>query len=300
MQSGLVIALFGATSWAINSVLVRRLSSRTGESFTTTAASIYFGVPFFAIVVTLAGEWSALATISLRAFLILVASGAVQLLAGRWLNYYAFQQIGANKAGPLTATTPFYAVIFAAIFLSEPLTVFLAVGVFFIMAGVVLISGEKRSAGLPGQAVSRDKRIKGILAALGAALCYGISSVGSKAAISETGAPYISIFIYFVSAAFFTSFLFFGPRRRQEFSSIRVNSGWIPLAFVVLFGTLSQLFINLAFNYSPANRVIPLYSTNVLLVFIISYFVNRKLETFTVRIFLGMVAVVAGAFFIFQ
>lgn len=299
MPNGLFIALFGATSWAINSVLVRRLSSRTGESFTTTAASIYFGVPFFAVVLTVAGDWGTLATVSLRAFVLLVGSGVVQLLVGRWLNYYAFQQIGANKAGPLTATTPLYAVIFAVVFLNESLTVFLTVGVFCIMAGVVLITGEKRSAGLPEQSISRERRIKGTLAALAAALCYGTSSVAMKAAITETGSVYASIFVYFVSAAFFTSFLLIGSRRRQEFSGIRFNAGLMPLAVIALFGTLSQFFINLAFNYSPASRVIPIYSTNVLLVYLISYLFNRKLETFTVRIFLGMLAVVLGAFFVF-
>jgi drug/metabolite transporter (DMT)-like permease len=300
MPNGLFIALFGAISWAINSVLVRRLSSRTGESFTTTAASIYFGVPFFAIVLTLAGDWSTLATVSLRAFILLVAAGVVQLLVGRWLNYYAFQQIGANKAGPLTATTPLYAVIFAVVFLNESLTAFLAVGVLCIMAGVALITGEKRSTGLSEKPVSRDKRIKGILAALGAALCYGTSSVAVKAAITETGSPYASIFIYFVSAAFFTSFLLIGSRRRQEISGFRANGGLVALAFIVVFGTLSQLFINVALNYSPASRVIPLYSTNVLLVFLISYLFNSKMETFTVRIFLGMLAVVLGAFLVFH
>ena len=39
-------------------------------------------------------------------------------------------------------------------------------------------------------------------------------------------------------------------------SGIRINAGLIPLAIIALFGTLSQFFINLAFNYSPASRVI--------------------------------------------
>jgi drug/metabolite transporter (DMT)-like permease len=300
MPNGLIIALFGATSWAINSVLVRRLSSRTGELFTTTATSIYFGVPFFAIILTLTGEWSLLTSVSARAYIILAVSGIVQLICGRWLNYYAFQQIGANKAGPLTATTPLYAVIFAVLFLDETLTAFLVVGVICIMAGVVLITGEKRSAGLPQDAPSKDNRLKGILAALGAAFCYGTTSVAVKYAITEIGSPYVSVFIYFVSAAFFTSFLFISTQRRREFSGIRVNGGLMPLLFIALFGTLSQFFIYLAFNYSPASRVIPLYSTNVLLVFLISFLFNRKLELFTIKIFLGMLAVVLGAFFVFQ
>ncbi len=300
MPNGLFFALFGATSWAINSVLVRRLSSRTGESFTTTATSIYFGVPFFAVVLTITGEWSLLTAVSARAYLILAASGIVQLIGGRWLNYYAFQQIGANVAGPLTATTPLYAVIFAVIFLDEPLTAFLVVGVICIMAGVILITGEKHGAGSPQQAPGQDNRLKGVMAALGAALCYGISSVAVKAAITEIGSPYVSVFIYFVAAAFFTSFLFASPQRRQEFSGIRVNTGLILLIFTGIFGTLSQFFIYLAFNYSPASRVIPLYSTNVLIVFLISFLYNRRLELFTVKIFLGMLVVVLGAFFVFQ
>jgi drug/metabolite transporter (DMT)-like permease len=299
MPNGLIIALFGAASWAVNSILVRRLTSRTGESFTTTSASIFFGVPFFAVVLTLTGQWGLLSTVSARAYLILIISGIVQLIGGRWLNYYAFQQIGANKAGPLTATTPLYAVIFAAIFLNESLTALLVVGVICIMFGVILITGEKRSAGSLQQAQVKNSRIKGILAALGAAFCYGTSSVAVKAAISETGSPYVSVFIYFVAAALAASLLFISSRHRREFSDVKTDSGLIILLFIALFSTLSQFFIYLAFNYSPASRVIPLYSTNVLLVFLISYLVNRKLEIFTVKILLGMLAVVLGAYLVF-
>ena len=41
-----------------------------------------------------------------------------------------------------------------------------------------------------------------------------------------------------------------------------------------------------------------IYSTTVLLVFLISY-LFKNLETFFVRIFLGMLAVVLGAFLVF-
>jgi uncharacterized membrane protein len=81
---------------------------------------------------------------------------------------------------------------------------------------------------------------------------------------------------------------------------VRANGGLTPLLFIALFGALSQFFIYLALNYSPASRVVPLYSTNVLLVFMISFLINRKLELFTVKIFFGMLAVVLGAFFVFQ
>jgi hypothetical protein len=60
MPNGLVIALFGATSWAMNSVLVSRLSPGTGEPFTTTAARFTSAYRFFALVLTLAGKWSCL------------------------------------------------------------------------------------------------------------------------------------------------------------------------------------------------------------------------------------------------
>jgi drug/metabolite transporter (DMT)-like permease len=300
MQNGLFFALFGSISWAINSVLVRRLSYRTGESFTATATSIFFGVPFFAVVLLFTGEWDAFTTVSARAYITLAASGIVGLVAGRWLNYYAFQRIGANKAGPLVSTTPLYTVIFAVIFLDEQLSAFLAVGVICIMIGVILITREKSNAGQPQEVSVPGGNLKGVLAALGAALCYGTSSAGVKYALNDTGSPYISVFIFFSAAAVVTFLFFTSPRRRRDFSGLRADANIMILIASALFSALSQLFIYIGLDLSPASRAIPLYSTNVLVVFLISFLFNRKLELFTWKIFLGMLAVILGAYFVFR
>ena len=48
MEIGLIFALIAAVSFAGNVVLVRKAATRTGESFTAMAISVFIGIPFFA------------------------------------------------------------------------------------------------------------------------------------------------------------------------------------------------------------------------------------------------------------
>ena len=97
MQTGLIFALLAAVGWAANTIIIRKISTKTGESFSATTISIFLGVPFFAVVLTITGEWHILASISVQAYLLLVAAGIVQLCGGRQLIYSSIRLIGNNK-----------------------------------------------------------------------------------------------------------------------------------------------------------------------------------------------------------
>ncbi len=108
METGLILALFAAFSFAFCVVIVRKATTQAGESFTTTEFSIYIGILLFTVALFFTGEWHKVMAVSWTALALLGAAGIVHFIAGRLLSYEAYRLIGANKATPFTMTNPFY------------------------------------------------------------------------------------------------------------------------------------------------------------------------------------------------
>lgn len=64
--------------------------------------------------------------------------------------------------------------------------------------------------------------------------------------------------------------------------------------------SVAQILRYTALVYSPVSMVVPLVGTNALFVFPISFLINRRLETFDLRIILGAIAIVVGVFLLFS
>ena len=57
MDTGLIFALISAVLFAVGIVMVRRTAGAAGEAFTVTAMSVFVGIPFFAIAISISGGW---------------------------------------------------------------------------------------------------------------------------------------------------------------------------------------------------------------------------------------------------
>jgi len=300
MEKGLVFAIFAAISFAANAVFIRKIASQTGESFTGAVISVFVGIPFFAVAVFVSGEeWSKLWSVSGQAIALLVGSGIIHFAAGRFLAYGSIRLIGANRASALLMTSPFYTLIFAAIFLHETITVYLILGVLCIAGGAALASIERKSVAGKKQGVIPGTEVKGILMALGAAFCWGISAILIKPAIEETGSPLTAAFIAYAAASVVMAFTFFSRKNRQQLIHLPVFSALIPLVVSAAIVALGQLFRYTALNYSPASMVQALLGTNILFIVLFSFLLNRKIEVFAPRVIVGMIATVIGTFLIF-
>lgn len=299
MEKGLIFALLAAVGFAVGTVYVRKASSQTGESFTGAAITVFAGIPFFAVAVFFSGEWSKLWSLSGRAFVLLAAAGIIHFVIGRLLAYNSFRLIGANKGSAFLATIPFYAVILGVLFLNEPITIYLISGVLCIAAGGALVSTERKSVSEQTQKGGSRVELKGILTALGAAFCWGITPVLIKPAVEEIGSPLVGAFVSYIAATIVIAFFLFRQQHRQQIFQLRSFVGLIPLLISGVFVSTGQLFNYSALGHSPASVVSPLVCTNILFVFLLSFLINRNIEVFTLKVISGMVAMVIGTFLIF-
>jgi len=300
MDTGLILALISAVSFAAGIVLVRKTAGEAGEAFSVTALSISTGIPFLTIAIFISGGWSDLFDISAKALLMLCATGVIHYIVGRLLAYDAFRLIGANRATPFTQTSPIYTMVLSWIFLQENITGFIVFGALCMLAGAFLITQEKKS--LTGEKMEKFPRdtVRGILLALGAALCWGITPVLIKPGVEEIGSSAAATFVSYATAAIIMGLLFLNRSRRKRFRQLSLKKNILPMSIAGLFTVAGQLLYFTSLEHSPANIIAPLLSIQILFIFFFSFLVNRKIELFTPKVFIGMAATVAGTFLLFQ
>jgi transporter family protein len=300
MDTGLILALIASVSFAAGIVLVRKTAGEAGESFSVTALSVFVGIPFFAIAILISGEWSNLLDISGKALGLLAAAGVIHFIIGRLLAYNSYRLIGANRATPFTMTNRFYTVLFSVLFLGEKLTVFIVLGVLCMFAGSFLISREKQSASEKKEKkLSRDE-VKGILLALGAALCWGITPVLIKPGVEEIGSSSAGAFVSYATAAIVMGLLLLNKPNRTRLTQLPLQKSILPMAIAGLFTAGGQLLYYTALGLSPASIITPLLSIQILFIFILSFLINRRSELFTWKVIIGMGATVVGVFLLFR
>lgn len=299
MERGLVFALLAAVSIAASTVYIRKVVSQTGEAFTGAAITVFTGVLFFTASIFLSGGWSKLWSISGKAFILLAAAGILHFAAGRLLAYTSLRLIGANKASAFVATMPFYALILGVIFLNESITTYLILGVSGIVGGASLVSFERKSVSEGKQKGAFGTEVKGIVAALGAAACWGTSPILIKPAVEEIGSPAVAAFVSYIAAAIVMALLLSRRQHRQQMRQLRFAGALVPLVISGIVISFSQLLRFTALGYSPASMVTPLMSTAGFFIYLFSFFVNRDIEVFTPKVISGMVIIAIGTFFIF-
>jgi drug/metabolite transporter (DMT)-like permease len=297
MEIGLIIAIISALSFSVGIVIVRKASAAAGESFSVTSVSIIIGVPFFAVAVTLAGDWANVSAISWHALALLASAGIIHFIFGRLLGYSSYRIIGANKATPFIMSNRFYTLLFSFLFLGENITWFIIGGVLLMFMGSAVTSWEKKSVNTGNE---KKSQIKGILLALAAALCWGITPVLIKPGVEEIGSPIAGAFVSYCAAGVIMLGLLLRKSLRKQVTQLPFVKAFVPMALAALFTATGQFLYYTALNKSPASIVTPLMSVQMIFIFFLSLLVNRKTEIFSWKVAFGMAATLAGTFLLFQ
>lgn len=291
MELGPILAILSAVVFAGMVVLIRRGVYQSEESSPAAAISTLVGTPLFLFILPLTGDWNRLWSLSWQGFASLGIAGIMQFVLGRYLLFNAIRLIGANKTIAISRTNILFAVIFGIVFLKESLTTLLVLGILCIMAGAALVSFEKE------EEVFR-LQTKGVFLVLSGALSVSIASVLIKSAMGEVGSPYVATFISYMAAFLLWTILLLQKEQRDQLFQLPRSSLFI-LSMAAILGLVGQLLRYAALNYSPVSVVQPLIGTVVLFTLFFSFLLNRSIDVFNWRVFLGIVVVVTGTFLFF-
>lgn len=295
-MSGSVFALLCALSFSFSIIVARRALTKNSEVLLGVFISISISLPFFLIILMVSGQLGSLAGFTVNGYVWLSMAGVLHFIVGRWFFFKSVQLSGANIASILRRIDSLVALFLGVTFLSEPLSFQLVAGVLLIVCGIVLTGmnpGMLRSGG-----ISFSKRPPmALFFGFGTGLLWGATPILMKLGLAGGGSPVAGVFISFAAATVALSFSFLSRHRRLLLTGMSKNIIGLYCITGLLAG-VANLFRFVALKLSAVSVVTPLLSTEPLILLVISFWLNRKLEVFNAPVVMGAIAVVVGAVFL--
>ena len=246
---------------------------------------------------------------SLYGILIFIIIGSFAPTIVRTLTYYGIHTLGAGRAAPLRAMTPFFATLFAIFFLHESPRSGIFIGIFLIIAGVTLLMTEGKR-----EKVFSWKPLH-MVYPLGAALLAGIAANLRKHGLCVIPQP------IFASAIAATSSLFFltlyacvsSPMAtaRQyllaaakfsvspSFAAIKkifYKKEWFYIVSASLLTSLGEIVDLSALLYGTVTLVVPVFAATPLVIMLLSHLFLKKHEKITIRLVFGSLLILCGVY----
>jgi len=222
--------------------------------------------------------------------LLFVPTGMLFLLAGllgpgigRTLNITSIERIGVSRSIPLVGIAPFFATIFAILFLGEAYSFYIFAGMALITFGIFVLTRRKEQG-----IYVFDKR--DLLLPLGSAFCGGASIALTKKGLLLLDDPIIGAAIA-LSAAFVIVLgwsLITGQTK-----NLRLAPSEITFPFFTGLSMSCAFFLNFtALQIGNVSIVAPIFSTFPLFGVFLSHFFLK--EEITGRAWLGAAIIVLG------
>ncbi len=277
-----LFALVTAICFGLNPVALKIAFGRGGRPDTGMIVGLIVAVPFYILLLPLAGG-PHLELITPAALFGFVLGGLFGTGIGRRWFYIAIDRIGASPATAIKNSAPVISAILAALLFSEPVTPLRWAGIVAIVAGVVLVTWK------PGQGARRWLDV-GVLAAIGAAVTYGIRPLFLKFGLEAADLPLTSAVVGATAALAYA--LLFGDR-----SGLRTIHREPAFGLFLLSGLLQAvgfLALNAGLSGGIVSMVYPVTASAPLFAILFTAILLRGKETLNWRIVLGAVAVVAG------
>lgn len=277
-----LFALVTAICFGLNPVTLKIGFSRGGRPDTGMIVGLIVAVPFYLLLLPLAGGLH-LDLVTPTALLGFVLGGLFGTGIGRRWLYIAIDRIGASPATAIKNAAPVISAILAAILFSEPVTPLRWAAIVAIVAGVVLVTWK------PGQGARRWLDV-GVLAAIGAAVTYGIRPLFLKFGLEAADLPLTSAVVGATAALAYA--LLFGDR-----SGLRTIHREPAFRLFLLSGLLQAvgfLALNAGLSGGIVSTVYPVTASAPLFAILFTAILLRGKETLNWQIVLGAAAVVAG------
>jgi drug/metabolite transporter, DME family len=277
-----LFALTTAICFGLNPVTLKIGFERGGRPDTAMIVGLIVAVPLYLVLLPLAGG-PHLELVTPTALLGFILGGLFGTGIGRRWLYIAIDRIGASPATAIKNSAPVISALLAAILFSEPVTPLRWAAIAAIVAGVVLVTWK------PGQGLRTWFDI-GVLAAVGAAVAYGIRPLFLKFGLDAADLPLTSAIVGAIAAL--TYALSFGDR--SGLRSIAHEPAFALFVFSGILQAIGFLALNAGLSGGIVSVVYPVTASAPLFTLAFTAILLRGKEHLTWRIVLGAVGVVAG------
>ena len=277
-----LFALVTAICFGLNPVTLKLGFRKGGRPDTAMIVGLAVAVPLYVVLLPIAGG-PHLDLLTPSAIVGFVLGGLFGTGIGRRWLYIAIDRIGASPATAIKNSAPVISALLAALLFAEPVTPTRWAAIVAIVLGVGLVTWR------PGQTV-RSWFDVGVLAAIGAAITYGIRPLFLKFGLDAADLPLTSAIIGAIAALAYA--LLVGDRsglpgiaREPAFAMFILSGVLQSLGFLALNVGLSGGIVSVVYPVTASAPLFTLAFTAILL---------RGHESLNWRIVVGAAGVVAG------
>jgi drug/metabolite transporter (DMT)-like permease len=317
---GAFLAICSAATFGFNNAAMRRGVLR-GTVFQAIAITVPIGVPLFLLAALLAGQLGDMFRFGWVNTGYLAAAGILHFVWGRYWNYRAVKEMGANLSGAVQPFSLVAALAFAVMLLGEQLTVLRLLGIALVVGGpLIMTSGRRKKASGAGAAENAGENaaenggenkdeaggaaparpafqpnlLAGFTAGLLSTLGYGLSPILVRQGLADTGASLAGGTISYTAATLAFGLVLLVPGRLTHCLAIdRTAARWFTVSGVFVF--LAQMFRYLALAIAPVTVVTPIQRLSLVFRVLLSTLINREYEVFDARVVAGIAVSLLGA-----
>ena len=314
---GVIFSLLSAMSFGLTNAANRRGVLSTSASMAM-YSSVFIGVPIFLGIALANGEMAQAGDLSVEQYLWLMASGVVHFIMGRYCNYRAIGAIGSNRSQPLSASNLMYTLALSMLFLGEHPTLHAMAGTVLLILGPIAAIPRRRAVAVfagaapahgGGPELPPGRLVEGYGFGVLAAMCYGSSPVLIRLGLGSTGLSVLGAAVSCSAAGAMLAVSLLRPGQigtlRRDipvsgwFRDLRGRFGWdTPFTWLAVGGvaiTVSQLFRYLAVGAMDVSLSSPLISLAGVFSVFWSFVLNRRLESFSPNVLLGIGLSIIGS-----
>jgi drug/metabolite transporter (DMT)-like permease len=308
---GVLYAAFGAFTFALNNVAMRR-GVVTGSVLQGMAMTVPIGGLSFLVMTLAFGELGQLAVFPAVALAWLAGQGIVHFVLGRYCNYKSNQLMGVNLAAPVVQLQVPVAMILAVATLHEKFTTLQGIGTVLMLGGSFVTQSKTRngikktSPAMPTAWPSRQEAalgpgfrprvFSGYLFALGAAMCYGSSPLMARQAfLNAPGAGTAAAgCLAYAAATLLFALILLKPGSWDHIKAMsRENLPWFLSSAVLV--AISQAFVYASLAVAPLMVVTPILQLSLVFRLFLSQCINRDYEVMNAAVLIGALTAVLGS-----
>lgn len=277
----IVLAFLSALFAGLTSILAKCGIRRTDSTVATAIRTVVVLIMAFCMTL-IVGSTGQITSISPKSWIFLVLSGLAT--GGSWLCYFKALQLGdVNKVVPIDKSSTVLTIIFAAVFLREPVSWLGWLCVVGIAVGTYLMIEKKART---GGAKSRAWLIYAALSAVFAALTSILGKIGIENVESNLGTTVRTVVVLLAAWG-----MVLVTKKGSQLKTIPKKE----LVFICLSGIAtggSWLCYYKALKDGLASIVVPIDKLSILVTVAFSYMVFR--EKLTLKSAIGLLLIVAG------
>jgi drug/metabolite transporter (DMT)-like permease len=271
---GQFLALCSAISFSLANNFISRTTQSAGDKGVMFSILVTAGLSLVLWLALEAGDtgwpngqeaWQGLGWFAL--------AGLLAMVFGRTLVFESIRRLGVTRSTAVKRLNPFFAVVLAAVFLSEPISNLDKIGMTAIALSFGLLIRESLSQrGSLGDAPPSLAYLFGVFGALAYALAY----VARKAGLNGLEAPALGTLVSALTglAVFLTMALFFQSHRRNVAQVFSTLDRWIVIGAIMV--SLGQILLFAALAFETVATVVLIASLEIFMSIFLSVVVFKR------------------------